>query len=348
VYWKNPFTGKTEEMACATEEEAKKENSLIKHRLKFEREWFKRDQQDAQDDKYLSLEACYFLYLKEKAFSPKSLVCNTDAMKHSLALLGGMPIKDIAIQHIESVKERIIASGVKPVTVRGQLSVLRTVLRWCVGKYIDVMPDFPKLPPPHYKKFIPPTPEEISRICAVAAPHVVRCVILGSQLGVRVGSSELLKMRWSDIDLQRSIAVIHAAKKRPDQPWREVPIRESLLTMVKQWHKEDGLNGEGYIIHYKGRQIATFKKAWARALERAGITRHIRPYDLRHAFATEAIAAGIDVGTTAQLMGHSSPSMLYAHYQHVSNKQKRGAVESLPDIPKLRQENTAEGVNEAK
>nr|WP_242621228.1 tyrosine-type recombinase/integrase [Desulfovibrio legallii] len=35
-----------------------------------------------------------------------------------------------------------------------------------------------------------------------------------------------------------------------------------------------------------------------------------RPYDLRHGFATEAIAADVDVGTVATLMGHSSPSMV--------------------------------------
>lgn len=64
----------------------------------------------------------------------------------------------------------------------------------------------------------------------------------------------------------------------------------------------------------------------------AGIARRIRPYDLRHAFATELIAGGVDVGTVAKLMGHSTPTMLLTHYQHVMDRQKRTAVESLPDI----------------
>ena len=70
--------------------------------------------------------------------------------------------------------------------------------------------------------------------------------------------------------------------------------------------------------------------AWRGALRRAGITRRIRPYDLRHAFATEAIAAGVDIGTVAKLMGHSSPMMLLKHYQHVMDSQKRAAIEALP------------------
>ena len=74
------------------------------------------------------------------------------------------------------------------------------------------------------------------------------------------------------------------------------------------------------------------KRAWATALRRAGITRKIRPYDLRHAFATEAIASGADVGTVAQIM-ENNPKVLLDHYQHVVDARKRSVVEALPDIP---------------
>ena len=64
------------------------------------------------------------------------------------------------------------------------------------------------------------------------------------------------------------------------------------------------------------------------------MTRHIRPYDLRHGFvATEAIAAGVDYGTVAELMGHKSPVMVMQHYQHVKNAQKKTAVAALPEPP---------------
>lgn len=62
------------------------------------------------------------------------------------------------------------------------------------------------------------------------------------------------------------------------------------------------------------------------------ITRRIRPYDLRHTFATELIAAGTDIGTVAKLMGHSTPTMLLKHYQYVMDTQKRNAIEALPEL----------------
>ena len=67
-------------------------------------------------------------------------------------------------------------------------------------------------------------------------------------------------------------------------------------------------------------------------LQKAGISRRIRPYDFRHSFATELIAQGVDIGTIAKLMGHSSPNTIYQHYQFVMDKQKKAAVEALPDL----------------
>ncbi|GAB1254497.1 hypothetical protein Defa_19840 [Desulfovibrio sp. TH_2024_36128] len=37
-YWNNPFTGKRESESFVTQPEAEKHDSLIKHRLRFERE----------------------------------------------------------------------------------------------------------------------------------------------------------------------------------------------------------------------------------------------------------------------------------------------------------------------
>ncbi|WP_300922238.1 tyrosine-type recombinase/integrase, partial [uncultured Desulfovibrio sp.] len=114
--------------------------------------------------------------------------------------------------------------------------------------------------------------------------------------------------------------------------WREVPIRASLLPLVREWQEKDGAAGIAYVVSYKGEPVTHIRHAWQCALKRAGITRHIRPYDLRHGFATEAIAAGADYGTVAALMGHKSPMMVLKHYQHVKNAQKVTVMEKMPPI----------------
>lgn len=331
VYWKNPFTGKTEEFPCETEDQAKKENSLIKHRLKYERESFRPNDQapDIQGD---SLEACHYLYLKEKKFSKKSLTWQIDSMKLALRMIGQKSVRGITKQDLENVKQAHVQTGVKPTTVRGRMSVLRTILRWCVEKdIVEAMPRFPKLPPANYEKFIPPSPSELSKICSVASPHIVRVALLGAQLGVRIGPSELLKMEWSHIDLERGVARVRAANKRVDQPWREVPIKSSLIPVLREWKAEDDAQGISHLVTYRGKPLTTIQQAWLRTIRKAGIGRRIRPYDLRHAFATEAIAAGADLKTVAEIMG-DDPKMLLEHYQHVLTSQKKKAVEALPEI----------------
>lgn len=331
-YWNNPLTGKRECANFATKLEAEKQDSLIKHRLRFERESFKGEEKEEKESTELTLEVCYLQYLKEKQFNLKALRWQMDAMRYPLRKIGLLPVTSITRQHLEKIKDEMLAMPVKQATIRGRLSVLRTVLRWCVAQGYMEPVDFPKLPPAHYEKFVPPTPDELEAIIAVAAPHVVRAVILGAQCGVRVGPSELFALTWEDVDLMRGVLRVHGAKKNPNAPWREVPIRESLMPLFLQWRQEDAADGEAYLIHHNGKPVESIKRAWSQALQRAGITRRIRPYDLRHAFATELIAGGVDIGTVAKLMGHSSPTMILTHYQYVMDGQKRDAVESLPDF----------------
>lgn len=132
--------------------------------------------------------------------------------------------------------------------------------------------------------------------------------------------------------MARAVIRVQAARKNPKEPVREIPIRKDILALFQLWKEEDDMaGGIEYVCHYKGKRITRqIKTAWMKCLQSAGITRPLTPYCLRHLFATEAIAAGADVGTVAKLMGHASPDMVLEHYQHVLTKQKKAAVEALP------------------
>ena len=332
-YWNNPLIGKRECANFGTQHEAEKHDSLIKHRIKFDRESFRREKEEPEEKtEALTLEGAYLLYLKQKQFSKKGLEWQMDAMRYPLKCIGALPIGEISKKQLEKIKEDMLAMPIKSASVRGRLSVLRTVLRWCATQEYRSPIDFPKLPPAHYEKFIPPTADELEVIMDHAAPHIVRVIVLGAQCGVRVGPSEMFRLTWDDVDLGRRILRVHGAKKNLNAPWREVPIREGLVPTFKAWRSEDEATGISHLVHYRGCPVEKIGKAWSMALQRSGIKRRIRPYDLRHAFATELLAHEVDPGTVAKLMGHSSPGMLWAYYQHVSNDQKCDAVERLPDL----------------
>jgi integrase len=64
---------------------------------------------------------------------------------------------------------------------------------------------------------------------------------------------------------------------------------------------------------------------WAQALERAGL-RRIRIHDLRHSYASTAVANGTSIYTVGKLLGHKS-SRTSERYAHLSAEAAREAVD---------------------
>ena len=85
TYWNNPLTGKRECANFTTRQEAEKHDSLIKHRIKFDRESFRQGEEEEEKEQSaqaLTLEACYLEYLKEKKFTRGSLAWQIGAMRY--------------------------------------------------------------------------------------------------------------------------------------------------------------------------------------------------------------------------------------------------------------------------
>lgn len=327
VYWRNPVTGKRESSAYVTREEAEKENARILYRLKYERDSFEENEPAGG----LTLAGCHLAYMREKAFGMAGLRWQRDCMREALDLWGDTPVQDITTAMLGTFKAALLARHRTAATARAHLSVLRTVLRWAVRQgYRDALV-FPPMPVVHYRRIVPPTEDELAAMLAVAPPHIRRVIILGSKTGVRIGNSELFRLTWADVDYPAQLLRVHGARKNLAAPWREVPLRDDLLPLLHRWQAD----GVQWLVHYKGAPVKSIKRAWAGMLSRAGIARAIRPYDLRHRYATDLLAAGVDVGTVARLLGHASPVMLLEHYQYVMDRQKRAAADALPPLPRV-------------
>jgi integrase len=74
--------------------------------------------------------------------------------------------------------------------------------------------------------------------------------------------------------------------------------------------------------------IGSVKKAHRSAAVRAKIKVHFRLYDLRHTFATRAVASGVDLPTLSALLGHAS-ILMTMRYVHPAAGQKRIAMEKF-------------------
>ena len=61
-----------------------------------------------------------------------------------------------------------------------------------------------------------------------------------------------------------------------------------------------------------------------RVLKRAGLPK-VRFHDLRHTFATHALASGVDAKTLSGILGHTNASFTIDTYTHVTPDMQRAA-----------------------
>jgi site-specific recombinase XerD len=82
---------------------------------------------------------------------------------------------------------------------------------------------------------------------------------------------------------------------------------QALLGLLEPWFEEDlkaGKKTGDPVVTFKGKSVVSLKIAWSAAKKRARITRRMRMYDLRHAFATKMLDNGADLKHVSILLGH--------------------------------------------
>jgi integrase len=97
----------------------------------------------------------------------------------------------------------------------------------------------------------------------------------------------------------------------------------------------DSTTGEWLFTNRGGGPMKSIKKGFAAACERAGIE-DLRPYDLRHSFATRLLDRGVHQYVISALLGHAAPVSGFGHasritpgYAHATWEAMVEAVESL-------------------
>ena len=97
----------------------------------------------------------------------------------------------------------------------------------------------------------------------------------------------------------------------------------------------DSTTGEWLFTNRDGEPMQAIKKGFTAACERAGID-ELRPYDLRHTFATRLLDRGVHQYVISALLGHAMPVTGFGHasritpgYTHVTWEAMVEAVETL-------------------
>lgn len=225
------------------------------------------------------------------------------------AFLNGKPLDTISRSMIDKITEAKLAEGVTNATVNRVLEILRAILRRCVNEWewLDKAPMVRMLKEPTRRiRFL--TRQEADRLLRELPDHMADMVAFSLATGLR--RSNVTGLLWSQVDLARQVAWIHAdqAKARKAIP---VPLNsEAMQIVTRQLGKHPT-----HVFTYKGNtifQVST--KGWYAALKRAGIE-NFRWHDLRHTWASWHVQNGTPMFALQEMGGWESPEMVrrYAH-----------------------------------
>lgn len=145
-------------------------------------------------------------------------------------------------------------------------------------------------------------------------------VILATNTGLRKGT--LFGITWEDIDWGESRITLNPSimkvkrKQRPEQDTvKFVILNDDALEALKAWkeHYNPAPAPDARIFSV----ISPRYKAWKKIRKEAGLPEGTRIHDLRHIFASRALAAGISADAGAQLLHQSTPG-LFRRYAHLA------------------------------
>ena len=181
------------------------------------------------------------------------------------------------------------------------------------------MPDkVGKIPYPKSEKKLPIvlSVEEVQKMFDVCEnlKHKVILSLLYSA-GLRV--SELINLKWVNIDRSRMIINIIGAKGNKD---RQVTLATSLIPLLEKYcreykPKEYIFNGAPGYMQYSDRSVLEVVKQLA---QKAGLRKRVYTHPMRHCSFTHMYESGIDISKIQALAGHNSPktTQIYTHLSH--------------------------------
>ena len=175
--------------------------------------------------------------------------------------------------------------------------------------------DRTQLPPRREPKRLPEvlSPEEVEAILD-AAPSPKHRVAFMLCYGSGLRTEEALHLEPRHVDSKRMVLRVEQGKGRKD---RLVMLPNVLLKELRECWKR--YQPQRYILEGKhpGQPMAatTVQRAFRAARLQAGITKHVTPRSLRHAFATHLLNRGADLRVVQLLLGHSdlSTTQIYTH-----------------------------------
>jgi integrase len=218
--------------------------------------------------------------------------------------------------------DRHAEKQISDTTVNRDLEALRHLLYWAMDEGLLAANPLSRMPLVRERRkprMVMSIAEE-TKLLAAASPHPP--LDHHHRARRRNATGEILGQRWEHVDLGRGLLSVTRSKTAEGEA-REIPLTRRLQALLAASAQPQGL-----IFTFEDQPIRIVKTAWKAAIRRAGI-RYYRFHDLRHAFKTRLMDAGVLQEVRKALMGHSSGEETNSIYTHIELPVRREAIRKL-------------------
>lgn len=153
-----------------------------------------------------------------------------------------------------------------------------------------------------------------------ASPWIIAAIRLLTLTGARL--SEILTLKWDFVDFERASIRLPDSKTGAKTIYISAPALAVLSALPQQQ------NNPFVICGLKpGAHLVNLQKPWRRIRKLANLD-DVRIHDLRHSFASIAVAGGMSLPMIGALLGHSQPATT-ARYAHFSQDPLQAASDTV-------------------
>ena len=290
----------------------------------------------------------YFEKARVQRKRPGTIENERQAIARWRSHLGHLRIDKITTPMITAFLEKRLKGGafggrkLEPVSQRTanlDLMMLRNVLKAAVDDgYLRDLPKMKMLEQPPTPKRQLLAPAEFDRLIAAARSD---CKRNGEQLadylrflafsGAR--EQEALRIKWSDVDLERERVTIGADQLSKNWESRTVEFNQQLGALLREMHGRRAPDCAWlFPSPHRGprdEHARSFRESLKIARRAAGLE-WVGFHDLRHYFCSMCVMAGIDFMTIATWLGHKDGGILVGKvYGHLLDEHRQQAAKQV-------------------
>ncbi|MFQ5937236.1 MAG: tyrosine-type recombinase/integrase [Acidiferrobacterales bacterium] len=227
----------------------------------------------------------------------------------------------------------LVDAGVTAPTLNSMITALKFFYGTTLGTP-DVVALMSPLPEPERLPAVL-SPEEVAELLA-GAPNLKAQTALSVAYGAGLRSSEVVRLKTTDIDSDRMLIRIDQGKGAKD---RTAMLSPAVLQQLRTWYRaartKQQLRPGSWLFpgqggkHLSSRQL---NRLFHQSADAAGIERRVCLHTLRHSFATHLLEKNTDIRVIQTLLGHKKLETT-ARYSHVASKtllKVEGPLDRLP------------------